>query len=344
MPKYLHLVDGTFELFRAHYARRPDHVAPDGQPAKAALGVVQTLLRLLQSGGEPATHVAAAFDNPIESFRNDLFDGYKTGEGIDGDIRSQFDLVEQGVAALGVVVWSMDEWEADDALATAAVRWRDQCEQVRIMTPDKDLGQVVDGVRIIQVDSIRRREIDEDAVRARRVAPESIPDFLALTGDPADGIPGLPGFGEKTAKVLLDAYGHIEEIPGDPTGWSVNGRGAERLAETLRARREDALLYRRLATLVTDVPLAESLGDLQWRGANRDALTAWCKRVGSPQLATMPRRWRMLLSMLSVSGRTFPLLSSATTTTPSRPCCSAAKAATQPLRMAGSSSTIASIS
>ena len=292
MPKYLHLVDGTFELFRAHYARRPDHVAPDGQPAKAAIGVVGTLLRLLQSDGEPATHLAAAFDNPIESFRNDLFDGYKTGEGTDPDIRSQFDLVEEGVAALGVVVWSMDEWEADDALATAAVRWRDQCQQVRIMTPDKDLGQVVDGLRIIQVDSIRRREIDETAVRARRVAPESIPDFLALTGDPADGIPGLPGFGEKTSKVLLDAYGHIEEIPGDPTDWRVKVRGAEGLARTLRTRREDALLYRRLATLVTDVPLAESLADLEWHGANRNALTAWCERVGSPQLAAIPRRWR----------------------------------------------------
>ena len=292
MPKYLHLVDGTFELFRAHYARRPDHAAPDGQPAKAAIGVVATLLRLLQSAGEPATHLAAAFDNPIESFRNDLFDGYKTGEGTDPDIRSQFDIVEQGVAALGVVVWSMDEWEADDALATAAVRWRNQCQQVRIMTPDKDLGQIVDGVRIIQVDTIRRREIDEDAVRARRVAPESIPDFLALTGDPADGIPGLPGFGEKTSKTLLDAYGHIEEIPGLPTDWRVKVRGAEGLAKTLRDRREDALLYRRLATLVTDVPLAESLADLEWRGANRDALTAWCERVGSPELAAMPRRWR----------------------------------------------------
>ncbi|MCI0784362.1 MAG: flap endonuclease [Chloroflexi bacterium] len=292
MPKYLHLVDGTFELFRAHYARRPDHIAPDGQPAKAAIGVVTTLLRLLQSAGQPATHVAAAFDNPIESFRNDLFPGYKSGEGIDPDIRSQFDLVEEGVAALGVVVWSMDKWEADDALATAAIRWRDQCEQVRIMTPDKDLGQVVDGVRIIQVDTIRRREIDEAAVRERRVAPESIPDFLALNGDSADGIPGLPGFGEKTSKTLLDAYGHIEEIPGDPADWRVKVRGAEGLAGTLRARREDALLYRRLATLVTDVPLTESLTDLEWRGANRDALAAWCKRVGSPELAAMPRRWR----------------------------------------------------
>jgi 5'-3' exonuclease len=292
MPKYLHLVDGTFELFRAHYARRPDHAAPDGQPAKAALGVVTTLLRMLQSAGQPATHIAAAFDNPIESFRNDLFDGYKTGEGTDADIRSQFDLVEQGVAALGVVAWPMDKWEADDALATAAVRWRDQSEQVRIMTPDKDLGQVVEGVRIIQVDVIRRREIDEAAVRERRVAPESIPDFLALTGDTADGIPGLPGFGQKTSKLLLDAYAHLEEIPADPADWNVKVRGAEGLAQTLLDRRDDALLYRTLATLVTDVPLKESLADLEWRGADREAFTAWCERVGSPELATMPRRWQ----------------------------------------------------
>ena len=292
MPKYLHLVDGTFELFRAHYARRPDHIAPDGQPAKAAIGVVTTLLRLLQSAGQPATHVAAAFDNPIESFRNDLFPGYKSGEGIDPDIRSQFDLVEEGVAALGVVVWSMDKWEADDALATAAIRWRDQCEQVRIMTPDKDLGQVVDGVRIIQVDTIRRREIDEAAVRQRRVTPDSIPDFLALNGYPADGIPGLTGCGANTPQTHHDVSRHQCELSGDPTEWRVKVRGAEGLAGTLRARREDALLYRRLATLVTDVPLTESLTDLEWRGANRDALAAWCKRVGSPELAAMPRRWR----------------------------------------------------
>ena len=292
MPKYLHFVDGTFELFRSHYARLPDRVAPDGRPVKAAIGVVRTLLRLLSSGTEAATNVAAAFDNPIESFRNDLFDGYKTGEGMDPDVHSQFDLVEEGVAAIGVVVWSMDRWEADDALATAAARWKGQCGQVKIMTPDKDLGQAVDGVRVIQVDSIRRREIDEEAVRARRVAPESIPDYLALTGDPADGIPGLPGFGEKTAKLLLDTYGHIEEIPGESLDWSVPVRGATGLAETLRARREDALLYRRLATLVTDVPLAESLDDLQWRGVHRDAFAAWCARVGAPELASIPGRWQ----------------------------------------------------
>ncbi|HEY5625108.1 MAG TPA: 5'-3' exonuclease H3TH domain-containing protein [Dehalococcoidia bacterium] len=292
MIRRLHLVDGTFELFRAHYAPRPDHLAADGRTAKAAVGAVRSLLLVLQAEPERATHIAAAFDNPIESFRNDLFTGYKSGEGIEPDLRRQFDLVEEGVAAIGVVVWRMDRWEADDALATAALRWKDACEQVRIMTPDKDLGQVVDGSRVVQVDVIRRRDINEDAVRKRRTAPESIPDFLALTGDSADGIPGLPKFGDKTAASLLGAYGHIENIPDDSADWTVKVRGAARLAETLRERREDALLYRRLATLATDVPLTETLDDLEWRGAHRDAFSDWCERVASPALATAPQRWR----------------------------------------------------
>ena len=250
------------------------------------------MLLILQGESEQATHIAAAFDNPIESFRNDLFTGYKTGEGIEPDLRRQFDLVEEGVAAIGVVVWRMDRWEADDALATAALRWKDECEQVRIMTPDKDLGQVVDGSRVVQVDAIRRRDINEDTVRSRRTAPESIPDFLALTGDKGDGIPGLPGFGEKTAAALLNAYGHMENIPDDGADWTVKIRGAERLAETLRERRDDALLYRKLATLATDVPLAETLDDLEWRGAHRAAFLDWCERVGRPALATVPQRWR----------------------------------------------------
>jgi len=292
MIKRLHLVDGTFELFRAHYAPRPDHLAPDGRTVKAAVGVVRTLLLILQREFEQATHIAAAFDNPIESFRNELFSGYKSGEGTEPDLRRQFDLVEEGVAAIGVVVWRMGRWEADDALATAALRWKGECEQVRIMTPDKDLGQVVDGSRVVQVDVIRRRDINEDTVRRRRTAPESIPDFLALTGDAADGIPGLPGFGEKTAAALLGAYGHIEKIPDDGADWAVKVRGAQRLAETLRERREDALLYRKLATLNTSVPLTETLDGLKWRGAHRDAFLDWCGRVGSPALATMPKRWR----------------------------------------------------
>lgn len=292
MIKRLHLVDGTFELFRAHYAPRPDHIAPDGKTAKAAVGVVRSVLRMLQGEFEQATHIAAAFDNPIESFRNDLFTGYKSGVGIEPDLRRQFDLVEEGVAAAGVVVWRMDRWEADDALATAALRWKSECEQVRIMTPDKDLGQVVDGNHVVQVDAIRRRDINEDAVRHRRTAPESIPDFLALTGDTADGIPGLPGFGEKTAAALLGAYGHIEDIPEDGGDWAVKVRGAGRLAGTLRECREDALLYRKLATLVTNVPLAETLDGLEWRGAHSDAFLDWCQRVGLPALATAPQRWR----------------------------------------------------
>jgi len=272
----LTLVDGTFELFRAHFSKLPDRRGRDGQPTKAAVGVVRSLLALVQDATAPATHIAVAFDNPIESFRNELYSGYKTGEGIDPDLASQFDLVEAGAAALGIVVWSMDRFEADDALATAAVRFKNECHQVRILTPDKDLGQVVDGDRVVQVDGIRDRIINEAAVTDRRVAPASIPDFLALVGDDADGIPGLPGFGEKSAATLLKAYGHLENIPDDETTWTVKVRGAASLAETLRRNREAATLYRRLATLAKDVPLQQSLEDLRWRGADRGALRAFC--------------------------------------------------------------------
>jgi 5'-3' exonuclease len=272
----LTLVDGTFELFRAHFSKSPDRKGRDGRPTKAAVGVVRSLLALVQDGSQPATHIAVAFDNPIESFRNELFAGYKTGEGIDPDLANQFDLVEQGVAALGIVVWSMDRFEADDALATAAVRWKSECRQVRILTPDKDLGQVVDGDHVVQVDGIRDRVINEGAVTERRVAPASIPDYLALVGDVADGIPGLPGFGEKSASTLLKAYQHLEHIPDDEAIWSVKVRGAAGLAATLRDNRDAALLYRRLATLATDVPLRHSLDDLRWRGVNREALQSFC--------------------------------------------------------------------
>ncbi|MDZ4693633.1 MAG: 5'-3' exonuclease H3TH domain-containing protein [Deltaproteobacteria bacterium] len=281
----LTLVDGTFELFRAHFSKSsPDRKGPDGRPTKAAVGVVRRLLAWVQDAKQPATHIAVAFDNPIESFRNELFAGYKTGEGIDSDLASQFDLVEEGVAALGIVVWSMRHFEADDALATAAVRWKDACQQIRILTPDKDLGQVVDGDRVVQVDDIRDRIINEAAVTERRVAPASIPDYLALVGDTADGIPGLPGFGEKSAATLLKAYQHLEYIPNDETQWSVKIRGAVGLAATLRANRDKALLYRRLATLATDVPLPEALENLKWRGANRAALEGFCNRSNANSL------------------------------------------------------------
>lgn len=287
----LHLVDGTFELFRAHYAPRPSRTAPDGQDVKATVGVAASLLRLIDDPDERATHLAVAFDNPVESFRNRLFDGYKTGEGMDPALAAQFDLVEEVTAALGIVVWSMDGYEADDALATAARRWRDDVDQVRILTPDKDLGQCVVGTRVVQVDRIRRRIIDEDGVRERNgVAPASIPDWLALVGDTADGIPGVPGFGAKTAATLLSHYGTVDAIPAEPSRWAVRVRGAARLADALNAMREEARLYRRLAVLAEDVPLAESLADLRWQGADRAAVEAVSARLGGLDL--LPIQWR----------------------------------------------------
>ena len=278
----LHLVDGTFELFRAHFSKRPDLAAPDGRDVKAAVGVAQSLLALAADPGEQVTHLAVAFDNPIRSFRNDLFAGYKTEEGVPPELLAQFDLVEQAAHAAGAVVWSMKEFEADDALATAAARFAAQVEQVRILTPDKDLGQCLDGERVVQVDVIRRRVIDEKALLERRgIAPRSVPDFLALVGDDADGIPGLPGFGERSAALLLSRFGRIEDVPQDGAGWPSEVRGASRLAATLRERMADALLYKKLATLVRDVPLPETLQDLRYEGPRRDALAAFCAATGA---------------------------------------------------------------
>lgn len=289
----LHLVDGTYELFRAFYSRAPGRTAPDGRNVKAVVGLVRQLLALLDDPDEAPTHLAVAFDNPIESFRNELFDGYKTGEGMDPELVAQMDPAEAAVRALGVVVWSMDRWEADDALATAAARFAGEVEQVRILTPDKDLGQCVRGTRVVQVDRRKGAVVDEDGVRARWGAgPASIPDLLALTGDSADGIPGLPGFGVKTAGALLGAFGHLEDVPADPAAWPATIRGAPRLAETLDAHREEARLYRRLATLVTDVPLAETLEDLRFTGTPEGPWRTFCEGVGEPGLARRPRRWR----------------------------------------------------
>ena len=288
----LHLIDGTYELFRAHFAPRPGHVA-GGRDLKATVGVVASLLALLHDRDEAVSHIAVAFDNPIRSFRNDLFAGYKSDEGVPPELRSQFDDVEAGVAALGVVVWSMREHEADDALATGARRFRSEVEKVRIMTPDKDLGQCLQGDHVVQIDRRQKKTTNEAAFRALRgFGPESMADFLGLTGDSADGIPGLRGFGEKGAGMLLGAYQHIEKIPRHAYQWSVKPRGALQLAETLAAEREDALLYRRLATLVDDVPLPDSLADLEFRGVPRVGFEAWCDRVGATTLKTAPRRWR----------------------------------------------------
>lgn len=290
----LHLVDGTYELFRAHFSPRPSVTSPDGRDVKATVGLVSSMLALLHDAHEAVTHVALAFDNPIRSFRNALFAGYKSEEGVPPELLAQFDAAEEATRALGLTVWSMKDFEADDALATAAARWADQVEQVRLLTPDKDLGQCVRGRRVVQVDRKQQKELDEDAVRAKQgVSPESVPDLLALVGDTADGIPGLPGFGEKGAAALLSTYVHLEAIPPDPAAWTVRPRGADKLAATLREHREDALLYRKLATLVTDAPLpgSSSLEDVAWKGVPRERYLAWCDSLGLTTLKTRPKRW-----------------------------------------------------
>jgi len=231
----------------------------------------------------------------IESFRNELFGGYKTGDGVDTDLLAQFQPAEDAAAALGIVVWSMVEFEADDALAAGAARWRDApgVEQVVICSPDKDLSQCVVGSRVICRDRLRR--VDRDAagvVQRFGVTPESIPDWLALVGDNADGYPGIPGWGEKSAAAVLARHLHLEAIPDDPSRWGVDVRSKDRLAAALRAGREQALLYRRLATLRTDVPLAETLEDLEWRGARRPELESLCHTIGAPELLERVRRWR----------------------------------------------------
>jgi 5'-3' exonuclease len=288
----LHLVDGTYELYRAHFSPRPGHLDPSGADRKATVGLAASLLALLSEPDEAVTHLAVAFDNPIRSFRNDLFPDYKSDEGVPPELRAQFDPVEEAVRALGVTVWSMREHEADDGLATGARRFAGEVGQVRIMTPDKDLAQCLRGERVVQVDRRQRKVTDEATFRATRgYGPESVPDFLALTGDTADGIPGLPGFGEKSAGTLVGAYGHLEAIPDNPMHWTVKPRGALQLAATLAERREEALFYRTLATLVDTVPLAESLDDLRFRGVPRARFEAWCDAIGASTLRTTPKRW-----------------------------------------------------
>ncbi len=286
------LVEGTYELFRAYFGA-PPVAAPDGRPVGAALGLVRSLQSLLR---EPdVTHVACAFDTVIESFRNQLFPGYKTSEGVPEDLLAQFPLAERAIAALGVVVWPMVEFECDDALATGAARavGTPGVDQVVICSPDKDLTQCVRGTQVVCLDRMRRRIRDEAAVREQfGVAPASIPDWLALVGDNADGIPGVPRWGERSASTVLGHYQHLEGIPDDATQWKVSVRGAAALAASLREHREVVLLYRRLATLRTDVPLKEDIPSLRWDGARRAELTALCREVGAEDILERVQRWR----------------------------------------------------
>ncbi len=288
----IHLVDGTYELFRSYFGAPPAS-SPDGREVGATRGFARSMLSLVRDPS--VTHVGIAFDHVIRSFRNDLFDGYKTGEGVEPALRSQFELAEAAAHALGFVVWSMVEFEADDALAAAAARYADdeRVEQVVICSPDKDLTQCVRGDKIVCFDRMRDVVRDHDAVVERfGVAPASIPDYLALVGDAADGIPGLPRWGAKSTATVLAHYEHIESIPDDESSWAVKVRGARSLATSLRAGRDDALLYRTLATLRTDVPLSESVDQLAWRGARGPALEAFADDIGDARLPTMPRRFR----------------------------------------------------
>jgi 5'-3' exonuclease len=288
----LHLLDGTYELFRAHYGA-PPATSPEGREVGATRGLLRSLLALLREDG--VTHAACAFDHVIESFRNRLFAGYKTGEGVPEELLGQFPLAERAACALGLVVWPMVEFEADDALATAAARFAaaPEVEQVVVCTPDKDLGQCVRGQRVVMLDRRRRLLLDEaGVVRKFGVPPASIPDWLALVGDAADGIPGVPGWGAKSASALLSRYGHLERIPDDEEDWEVKVRGANALARSLREHRPEARLYLELATLRTDVPLAEEREDLRWRGARREGLLPLCRELGETDLPDRVPLWQ----------------------------------------------------
>jgi 5'-3' exonuclease len=278
----VHLVDGTYELFRQYLAPRPGHLDDDGIEVGATRAVVSSMLTMLEEG---ATHLGVACDHVIESFRNDLWETYKDGSGIDPLLKGQFPLLEDALAALGVTVWPMVEFEADDALGAAAVVGANdkRVEQVIICTPDKDMGQCVGG-KVFQLDRRRDVLLDAEGVREKYgVLPESIPDWLALVGDSADGFPGLPGFGAKTAAALLRRYHHLEEIPDDARTWDVPGvRGAERLAATLVAGREVAALFKVLATLRVDAPVG-TVDQWEWKGPQPE-LADWCARFGMPRI------------------------------------------------------------
>ncbi|MCA8950984.1 MAG: flap endonuclease [Planctomycetes bacterium] len=270
----VHLIDGTYELYRNHFGA-PAASTRDGREVGATRGLLRTLWALLR---EPeVTHVAIAFDTVIESFRNELFAGYKTGDGIEPELWNQFPLAERAATGLGITTWRMIDFETDDALATAAARFAadERVEQVVLCTADKDMAQCVRGEHVVMLDRRKKTVLDEAAVVAKfGVAPASIPDWLALVGDAADGIPGIPAWGAVTAARMLTRFGHLDAIPREVESWPPGVRGAARLADNLFGAFDDALLYRELATLRTDVPLAEGLDELQWRGADAAALQA----------------------------------------------------------------------
>jgi 5'-3' exonuclease len=289
----LHLVDATFELFRAFYSPgRPFERGPDGRPVNAVHGIVDSMLSLLR---EPdVTHVAAATDYVIESWRNDVFPGYKSSSGMDPDLLAQFRDAEHALRSLGITTWPMVEDEADDALATAVARFGDdpRVEQVIVCSVDKDLAQCVRGQHVVLRDRMRRITYDEDGVRAKfGVSPASIPDYLALVGDSSDGYPGLPGWGSKSAAAVLARWGSLEAIPDSPLDWDVPLRNASRLAATLQQQRDDAVLYRHLARLKTDAAITGDLDALEWGGVPREAFLSLCDELGFETVRQRVHRW-----------------------------------------------------
>lgn len=280
----IHLVDGTYELFRAFYGA-PSRTGAEGREVGATRALVGSLLALVEK--EDATHIAIAFDHVIESFRNQLFAGYKTGEGIDPDLFGQFGLAEEAARALGMVCWPMVDFEADDALATAAARFAadPRVEQIRLCSPDKDLMQCVRDERVVVVDRRRGKIYDAAGVEAKMgVPPERIPDLLALVGDAADGIPGIPKWGAKSTAAVLCAYPGLDAIPLDDRSWTIPVRGQAGLRESLASRVDEARLYRTLATLRTDAPISEGIEALEWRGADRPRVVTLSEQLGDPRL------------------------------------------------------------
>ena len=287
----IHLVDGTYELFRAHFGAPPKK-APNGQEVGATLGLVRSLMLLLSN--PDVTHVTVAFDHVIESFRNKMYAGYKTSAGVDPALMAQFPLAEKAVSALGLVVWPMVKFEADDAIATATARFKKikSVEQIFICSVDKDLTQMVEGQRVVCWD--RRREIVLDGkgvVEKFGVNPESIPDYLALVGDSADGYPGIQGWGAKSTASVLAKFHHIESIPKDPKKLPLGLGRATTLVENLGQNYKDALLFRELSTLRMDVPLKENLADLKWLGAYK-RLRKVCQEFGDDRIPERITRWR----------------------------------------------------
>jgi len=284
----IHLIDGTYELYR-HFFALPPAADRDGHEVGAVVGVLGSLLGMLQDG---ATHLGVATDHVVESFRNGLWAGYKTGEGIEPSLHRQFHPLEDALRALGVAVWAMKEFEADDGLAAAArlAAADDRVTQVLICTPDKDLGQCVAGRRVVQFDRRNREIRDEAGVVAKfGVQPASIPDYLALVGDSADGFPGMPGWGAKSSAAVLARYRHLEAIPPDPAAWDVPVRGAARLSAALEADRDRAVLFRTLATLRYDAPVCASVDELRWTGPLPE-FEPLASRLAAPQLWERARR------------------------------------------------------